>query len=1199
MKCPNCGKDVPSGNKFCGECGFNLISYTSIQRMDLLKKTIPESLVKKIISIRDTATKERRNVTVVFADISGFTPLSEKLDPEELTFIMNECFRRLGMMVYRYEGIIDKFIGDCIMAIFGAPVSHEDDPERAILSSLDMQTALEEINEQFAGKFAKLEIHTGINTGEVIAGKIGSDLQMEYTVMGDTVNVAQRLKDIAKPGTILVGPETYQRTKHAFDFIKLDAIKLKGKEEKIIPFEVVGKKWGAEYGLGPFRSRLVGREHELDKLKSAIKNIKEKSWIFIIKGEIGVGKSRLLYELKKFVAVSAPEVILFDGRGVSYESLIPYKTFADSLRNYFIPVALETDRVKEVVADKLKSILNTEYEETAAYILKLLNLKLNEEEEKKIIYLDTHSLQLQILLAVAILFEKISLNNPIVLIIDDIQWLDSGSLEIINFLLPILKKSKVVFCLSYRTGETKEIKNFLNRIATEYSEIVEEIKLDNLSYEASLILINNLLGEDVEEALKKDIFLRSNGNPFFIEEICHQIIELGVLNKDIGIDLDKIQLPGSIETVVTARTDLLSKEAQYLLKIASIIGRSFPEELLKEIIKEKELLKHLDELENAELLVHVNQGNVFYYTFRHPIFQEVTYRSLLRSERMIYHKIIADAIESKFLGILEGSASLLAYHYFNCEEFSKASEYAIKAGDEAIALFATAEAIKNYQLAIDIAEDEDKRREGLEKLADVKFIKLTEIDEILNLYEQAKRLTKDKLIKARIDRKVGMVYARTGQLEKGIEIMSQALKDIENEESSIIPQLAYQLADLLLEVKSETERAEELIDYGIKIARRIKDQKGEILGLQRKAQVLWRRNLIEEALKNLFDIEHFFEKTEDLPTKVSYFLLKGAVYRSAGNQSAAMECYRRSNELSEKMGDQRSLALGYNNLGICYELMGDLKTGLAYYEKSLEIKNKLRDERGGAIGYFNIGTLKSRVGEFDKAREFYEHALKISQKINEVRVTANSLLAIANILIETEDFPNALQYLKSIEELARQKNEEWMNCEILCHYSRYFLKLGDIKRARECITKVLELSASKNFKLLSAHHFNVLAEICLEENNSQAIQYAQKSLELAQESQVQYEQVSALIILGRAQALLINNSIAGIKNINKAISIAEEFGLRCLQADGYFALAEIMALEGKNKPAINYLRQAKTVYSELQHKVKMKKVDEFLSKIED
>ncbi|MGB9720634.1 MAG: tetratricopeptide repeat protein [bacterium] len=1199
MKCPQCGFENPATNKFCGECGFNLHSYTSIERIDLLKKSIPENLVKKIISTKDTAAKERRNVTVVFTDISGFTTMSEKLDPEELTALMNECFKKLGLMVYRYEGIIDKFIGDCIMAIFGAPVSHEDDPERAVLASIDMQTALEQINKKLGEEFKKLEIHTGINTGEVIAGKVGSDLQMEYTVMGDTVNVAQRLKDIAAPGTILVGPETYQRTKHAFDFIQLEPIQLKGKEEKIVPFEVVGKKWGSEYGCGTFRSALVGRENELNRLKSAAKKIKERSRVFFIKGEIGVGKSRLLYEFKKYLGLSKSKVAVFDGRGISYESLIPYKTFATCLHNYFIPASVHPDEMKKAVVNNLKSILNTEYDETAPYILKLMNLELNEKEQKKIEYLDAHSLQLQILLAAATLFERISVENPIVLMIDDIQWLDSGSLEIINFLLPLLKKLKLLFCFSYRAGEFKEVQKFLNFVSIDYADFIEDLVLNNLSYDAGANLIKNLIGEEIDEELAKYIFSRTGGNPFFIEELCRQIMETNILQDKKKMDLNRITLPGSIEAVVTARCDGLSKEAKYLLKIASIIGCSFPKTLLEEIVKEKEVLNHLEELEGADLLIRVVQKNDIYYTFRHPIFQEVTYRSLLRSERIIYHKIIAETIESKFLNAIEGSAGLLAHHYYECREFPRATDFALKAGDQAASLYANEEAIRYYELASNIADDEEKKAEALEKLADTLFLKSAENSRILNSYEQAKVLSKDRLYKARINGKIASVYLRTGQIDKGIEMMQATIKDIENEDSFVLAQLSYQLADILLESKSESKQAEEVADFGIRVARRIKDQKAETLGVRMKAQILWRQGRSDEALKILNSNLPLFEKMEDPKIQASFYILIGSVYRTAGDLKKAIEYCQRSNEISQKIGNQRFLALGYNNLGIYYELSGNIESGLEFYQKSLEIRKKVGDKRGEAIGYFNIGTLRARTGDKNSALEAYEDSLKIAREINDVRTLFSCIVAIATIMIENDEPAKVLDYIKDAEKIFQEKNEQWMECEILYFYGKYFLQINDYERAKEHILKAVNLATTQANKELLARYYSLLADVCLQSNNIQTIQYAQESLKISQQSNDKEMEIYSLLVLGKAQATLNKDPETGVKLIKKAIALAKESNFEILYADALLAVGEVMSFEQKSKLAMNYLTQAKKIYQECDYRAKLKHAEAILRKISD
>ncbi|MEO0185845.1 MAG: tetratricopeptide repeat protein, partial [candidate division WOR-3 bacterium] len=721
--------------------------------------------------------------------------------------------------------------------------------------------------------------------------------------------------------------------------------------------------------------------------------------------------------------------------------------------------------------------------------------------------------------------------------------------------------------------------------------------LSNLSYEASANLIKNLLGEDTREELIEYIFSRASGNPFFIEELCRQIVETGILNDKKGLDFEKITLPGSIEAVVTARCDGLSKEAKYLLKIASIIGCSFPKNLLEEIVKEKEVFNHLGELEVSDLLVRVAQKNDIYYTFRHPIFQEVTYRSLLKSERIIYHKIIAETIESKFLNVMEGSASLLAHHYHECKEFLKATDFALQAGDQAANLYANEEATRHYELAANISEDKGKKAEALEKLADILFLKSTETSKILSFYEQARNLTTDRLVKARISGKIANVYLRTGQIDKGIEIMQSTIKEIENADSFVLSQLSYQLADILLESKSESKLAEQTADFGIQVAKKIKDEKAEALGIRIKAQILWRQGRTDEALRIMNSSLPLFEKMEDPKVQASFYLLMGSVYRSAGDLKKAIEYCQKSNEISQRIGNQRFLALGYNNLGIYYELSGNMESGLKFYEKSLEIRKKLDDKRGEAIGYFNLGTLRIRIGEKNSALENYENALKIARKINDIRTFFNCLVAIATNVIENNESAKSLEYLKEAEKIFKEKNEQWMECEILHFYGKYFLHTREYKKAKEHIQKAINLVKMQENKELLGRYYSLLADICLNDNDIQAIHYAQESLKISQQSNDKEIEIYSLQVLGKAQAIFSKDLENGVKLIKKAITLAKESCLEIHYADGLLALGEVMTLEKNTKVALNYLTQARKIYQKFDYQVKLEQTKSLLEKI--
>ncbi|HEC78979.1 MAG TPA: tetratricopeptide repeat protein [candidate division WOR-3 bacterium] len=1197
MKCPGCGADNPPKNKFCGECGARLRKSSETERIDLVRKDIPESLVKKIILTKDTIEKERKDVTVVFADISGFTSMSEKLDPEELTLLMNECFRKLGAMVYRYEGIIDKFIGDCIMAIFGAPITHEDDPERAILACLDMQSALDEINKNLDPSLKKLTIHSGINTGEVIAGKIGSDLQMEYTVMGDTVNVAQRLKDIAPSGSILTGPETYNRSRHAFDFMAMEPVQLKGKADKVQPYEVIGRKWGSEYGHGAIHSDLIGRDKELEALKKGYADLlKGKSSIYVIKGEIGVGKSRLLYEFKKFLTITAPDIALLDSRGVSYESSIPLKSFADSLVHYLnsqetSPIQITEASIKKQLSDLLKD----EASETLPYLYKMMNIPLNEQEKEKILYLDSHSLQLQIFLAMTTVLEKISEEKPVVFIIDDIQWLDSISVELINFLLPMVKSKKVSFFLSYRVGPISVIEKLLQTIKDEYCDYVVDVELSNLSPDDSSRLIDNLIGGEISDALRKYVIVKSGGNPFFIEEIVRRIIESKILTKGEKFSEQMLQIPGSIDAAVTSRIDSLNKEAKYLLRIAAIIGRSFPRDLLEEVVKDKEIYQHIDELEKAEFLIKINKEQKTFYTFRHALFQEVAYNSLLKSERTIYHKVIAETIEEKFKDKIEGYASSLAHHYYNCKNTEKALYYSIKAGDEAAELYANEEALDYYNKALSITEETAQKITLLEKISEIEIL----IGRLKQAHEHllaAQESATDKLVKARITEKISRVLEQIGKIDESIELRRAAIQEISDQDSPVLIQLHYDLSNVLLESKGEMDEAMCLVDNGLTIARRIKDRKLEAEGLRAKGHILWRLGKNEEALSLLKTARSIYEEYNEIKILPYLFLLTAAGYRALGNIDTAIEFVKKSIEIAERIGNRRVLAMCYNNLGAYYAYRGNFKASIEITEKNVEIRQQLGDKKGEGIGLMNIGLTHKYLGQFDRVMEYYERAEKLFEAINDLRCKVTVYHHKAGLLSVLGKNKEAYAYYKKAIELAETTQDKALLGDSQYRLADHYMDINDLDRAEELLKEAevtIEQAGEKN---LQAEIFLSLSSLYIKKKDKKALDYAQKGFKYAAETKLINTEIRGLREYGRALALIGNEMTEGIKHIKRAIAIAKETNSKEQIAHSMFALGEVLIADEKPTQAREYLKKAKEIYRELNTPVWLKETEELLKK---
>jgi len=1198
MKCPKCGAENPEKHKFCGECGTDLRIKSDQSRIELVRKDIPKSLAQKILLTKDSISKERRDVTVIFADISGFTSVSEQLDPEELTLLMNECFRKLSIMVYRYEGIIDKFIGDCIMAIFGAPITHEDDPERAILACLDMQHAIKEINQNLDKSLKKLNIHSGINTGQVIAGKVGSDLQMDYTVMGDTVNVAQRLKDISPAGSIYVGPETYQRTRHAFDFIGEESVQLKGKTIKVTPYEVIGKKWGSEYGLSAVHSDLVGREQEFSALKQSSENLlRNKSSINVIKGEIGVGKSRLLYEFKKFLTISAADIVLIDGRGVSYESSNPLRSFSDSLHRYLIAGEIAaTENPEQVMKQKIESMLKDEAAEAAPYLFKLLDLTLDENQKEKVIHLDSHSLQLQIFLAFTTLFEKIAEKKPVVLIVDDIQWLDATSIELIGFLLPIVRKHTIAYYLSYRLGNINPIKNLLKTIATEYKDFAVEVVLKNLGTDDSVKLIDNLAGQAMDARLRNYIITKSGGNPFFIEEIVRRVLESGVLESKEPLREESIQIPGSIEAAITSRIDSLNKEAKYLLKIASITGRTFPQALLETVVKEKDIYQHIDELESSEFLIKTIKDKKTYYTFRHALFQEVTYNSLLKSERNIYHKFIAETIENKFKDEIENYLSVLAHHYYNCENIEKALGYSLKAGDESAKLYANEEALFFYNQALSIVQDERTRADVLEKIADIKLM-LGDFPAASSHYQDAQKIHTDPLLKARLDTKHAKALIQEAQIDKAIDILRNTLISIKDKDSPIHAQAKYALARALIEFKLELDEGEKLVDEAIEISKRIKDVNAEAFGLRMKGHLAWRRGQPEKGIGVLEEAQRLYKSQNNLKQLAELYILFGSVLRHAGEIDKAIEYTKESLNICEKIGDKDIGTRILNNLGIYYAIKGDFRTAKQCYEKNLEERRRLGDKRCEGIVLYNLGIFHEYIGELDKAIEIYKQSEAIFEKINDVRNMITVYPTLAYNLVNKGDTERAVQYYEKAIALAKKTQDKGALGSVYTYYGSYYLRIGDVEKAMELFDRAKAVLTEAGDKLSLTELDLYFAKVYVELKDARALTLATQQLTLANERNDRVDAIVARKILGQAQALIEGNVEEGIKNIKHTVAAAEDAGFVEYEASCLIALGEVLIATKKSKQALEYFKKAKKIYEKMKATFEVEKVDKIIKGI--
>jgi len=687
---------------------------------------------------------ERKLVTVMFADVSGFTTLAETMDPEVVRDLMNGCFERLVPVVERYGGTVDKFIGDEIMALFGAPVAHENDPERALRAALDMVEALAAFNAQ---RSVDLDLHFGINTGLVVAGGIGTRERQQYSVMGDPVNVASRLEEVSERGEILVGPDTYRLTAPLFEFERLGPVQVKGKAEPVPAFRLLASRAvpGRMRGIAGLESPVVGREAELAALQGAVERLQAGTGgIVTIVGEAGLGKSRLVAELRSRVLGTplqlgvdlssdfpprTPDLTRrtgdagrrtldsgrrtlnwLEGRCLSYGTTIAYLLWLDVLRGLLGATVEETPvAVRDVLRARVQALCPERFAEVYPYLGRLMSLPLDAQDEAGVRDLGGEELKVATFRAIEILLDCAARPCPLVIVCEDLHWADPTSIELLEQLLSLAGRTPVLFLCIFRPERERGCWRIKEIAAQRYPHRHTGLGLDPLSPAASEALLGNLLRvEGLPQRLKDRILGHAEGNPFYAEEIVRSLMESGAVAQDettgrwhAARDVEDIAIPDTLQGILMARVDRLEEETKRVLQLAAVVGRIFLRRVLEAIAREeRDLDRHLLTLQQEQMIRERAQVPELEYIFKHHLTQDAAYNSLLKKERRATHRLVAQALERLFPDRVEEQVGLLAHHWERAGEPGKATEYLLRAGDRARLAYANQEAIDYYRRAL-------------------------------------------------------------------------------------------------------------------------------------------------------------------------------------------------------------------------------------------------------------------------------------------------------------------------------------------------------------------------------------------------------------------------------------------------------------------------------------------------------------------
>jgi ABC-type oligopeptide transport system substrate-binding subunit/class 3 adenylate cyclase len=666
---------------------------------------------------------ERKVVTVLFADLVGSTGLGERLDPEELRLVVGDAVGRIVAEVERLGGRVKDLAGDGVLAFFGAPVTSEDDPERAIRAGIRITEELTSYAEEVRRSFGQegFGVRVGIGTGPVVLGELSAGARVEYAAFGDTVNTAARLQAAARPGAVLVDAETRRLSGAAFIWSEPTELALKGKVRTVRGYEVRGLGTGNWRGraAADLDTRLVGRDAELSAAVSLIEGMRAGvgSMLFIT-GEPGIGKSRFLAELRERF-----DGRWLEGRCVSYGESLPYWPFRELLRDW---LGLSVDEPELRARIALRRNLEQLYGELAArqypYLGSLLGLALDAESAARLAELSPEALQYRTFEVVIELVSRLAEDGPVALVMEDMHWADATSVQLAERLLGLTESAALLLAVSQRSERDLPSWRLKELAAREYPHLVKEFALEPLSREAEGELLHSLVGQGTLPAeLERHVLEVAEGNPFFLQELVRSLADAGTLvSADGGWRFDHeapVEVPQTVEKVVLARLDRLNPECRRVITAASALGRRFGLPLLKGVLGDGEVSGVLHELQRADLIRAERRWPQPQYRFKHVLIQDVAYRTLVSATRTGLHRRAAEWLENRPADNLGDELGLLAHHWLAAGDEERAIEYLVRAGDRARHEYALDEAIGHYRQLLPLLE----RRGAEQEMALVLF----------------------------------------------------------------------------------------------------------------------------------------------------------------------------------------------------------------------------------------------------------------------------------------------------------------------------------------------------------------------------------------------------------------------------------------------------------------------------------------------
>ncbi len=964
---------------------------------------------EKLAALAETGTPtselqgERRLATVILADVKGSTNLVERIGTEAWVEIMNRVFQILGSEIYRFGGEVDQFRGDGLVAFFGATTAHEDDPERAVLSALAMQEAIHRYAAELAEREGiELLLRVGVNTGEVIAASVGDVSQhREDTAMGEAIALAARMESAAEPGTVLVSEHTYRLVQSLFEWQPLGKIIVKGVSQPVTVYRPLAAKAvvGKLRGIAGLTSPLVGRRAEFYALQEAANSLRAGvGGIVTVVGEAGIGKSRLVAELcRRELGAEGEALQWVEGRCLSYGTTIAYLLWLDVLRGLlWVTVEDSPVAVRNVLEERVRALCPERFDDVYPYLGRLLSLPLESDEETMLRGLGAEGLKVGTFRAVETLVECTAQQQPLVVVCEDLHWADPTSLELLEQLLALTDHAPLLPVCVFRPETEHGCWRIKETAARRYRHRHTDLRLDPLSAAEIKTLVGNLLRvEDLPQEFRGRILSHAEGNPFYVEEIIRSLIDSGAVVHDETTgrwqatgDIADITIPDTLHGVLMARIDRLQSETKRVLQLASVIGRVFFHRVLAAIAREKrEIDAHLLTLQREQMIRERARIPELEYIFKHQLTQEAAYNGLLKKDRRIYHRQVAEALEQLYPERIEEQVGLLAHHWERAEEPEKAIAYLLRAGDQARLAYANEEAIGYYHRALALLDEfpvdksrKDWRLEALKGLGQIYFGtgKVAEAEERFReaiTLGQEMRLPPRDLV--RLYYWLGEVLYWQDRHEDRMRIGEEGLAllgaDTESVEAALMNQtIAVGCAEKgnrekFLEFTYRTAQFIQRLPY----SQELRPAYDHIV----MAYAFFDKN-VAEATKWLQALERRAAQHHDLRALGEVHFYTGNVLAATGDLHGAVSRRGQALELSTRIGDAKLESWCLRDMGATFLSLGDVRKAEAYASKGLETARAVGNKGNIALAYWNVGQSFLCQGAWEKAVVAFQKAIQ-------------------------------------------------------------------------------------------------------------------------------------------------------------------------------------------------------------------------------